>query len=147
MERRTAIRARGRGTMSRLALAAGGALVLAACGGPPEPLPGGNEPVSGGAAEVSIRSFAFVPPRLVVDAGACVRWTNRDGILHTVTTGTAGEQGVPGVSEDTPARPDGMLDEQLKGMGAAVSFRFREPGTYAYYCAIHAGMTGTVVVR
>jgi plastocyanin len=116
--------------------------ILSACGGGL-----GEEGAPPATAKVAIRSFGFTPQRITVMAGTEVTWINGDGILHTVTTGTPGEQGVPGVSEDTAPTPDGLLDRKLDGKGTAVSFRFTERGRYAYYCAIHAGMTGTVVVR
>ncbi len=98
-------------------------------------------------ARVTVQSFAFIPPRLTVEAGTEVVWVNRDDILHTITTGRPGRQGVPGVSEDRPATPDGMFDRELDGSGTSVSFVFDDAGAYPYYCAIHAGMSGTVVVR
>lgn len=127
-------------TRSRAGLAVAAALTMVACG---TAAPQSDESPG---TTVAIRSFAFLPTQLTVDRGAEVTWTNGDDILHTVTTGAPGEQGVPGVSDDTPARADGILDHELDGEGATVSFTFEDPGTYPYYCAIHTGMTGVVVV-
>ena len=98
------------------------------------------------ASEVAVRSFEFVPTEIRVATGDTVTWANEDDILHTATSGTAGEQGVPGVGEDVPPMPDGTFDLQLDGRGSTASFTFRESGTYRYFCAIHAGMSGVVVV-
>ena len=114
---------------------------LAGCGG-------GSENLASGPREqtVAIRSFDFRPTQIMVETGVEVRWVNEDDILHTVTSGTPGEQGVPGVSEDLPPSPDGLFDLELEGQESTAGFTFQEPGTYAYFCAIHSGMSGTVQV-
>ena len=95
---------------------------------------------------MAIRSFEFRPTQIMVEAGVEVRWVNEDDILHTVTSGTAGEQGVPGVSEDLAPSPDGLFDLELSGQESTARFTFQEPGTYAYFCAIHSGMSGIIRV-
>jgi plastocyanin len=114
---------------------------LAACGG--DPGRAASEPAE---KTVAIRSFEFRPTQTRIEAGAEVVWVNEDDILHTVTSGTAGEQGVPGVSEDLEPSPDGLFDLDLDGQASTATFAFDEPGTYAYFCAIHSGMSGTVRV-
>ena len=58
-------------------------------------------------------------------------WTNSDGFAHTAT------------SQDAAAPFDtGKLET-----GQAASYRFEAPGTFAYKCAIHNSMTGTIVVK
>jgi plastocyanin len=94
---------------------------------------------------VTIEGLSFTPNELTVDAGTTVEWTNDDPVEHTVTSGTKGAQGVPGVSKGKPDRPDGDFDAQL-APGKTFSFTFDTPGTYEYFCRIHGGMTGTVVV-
>src|SRR5680860_1182982 len=91
---------------------------------------------------VVIRGVAFVPADIEVAVGTEVKWSNEDSVDHTVTSGVQREQGVPGVEEDTDARPDGMFDENLPEEGDTFAFTFDEPGTYAYYCDVHASMTG-----
>lgn len=114
---------------------------LAGCGG------GSEGPASEPREQtVVIRSFEFRPTQIMVRAGVEVLWVNEDDILHTVTSGTAGEQGVPGVSEDLASSPDGLFDLELEGQGSTARFSFQEPGTYAYFCAIHSGMSGVVQV-
>jgi plastocyanin len=81
------------------------------------------------ATEIEIRNFHFEPATLVVAPGTTVTWINRDAEIHAVTS-TQGAFASPGI--------DG--NERF-------SFRFEKPGTYAYRCALHAQMTGTIVVR
>ena len=94
---------------------------------------------------VAIETFAFKPRTITLDRGDELVWRNDDDILHTVTSGTPKKQGVPGASTDRRARPDGMFDEDLE-LDDEFMFRFEEPGRYTYYCDIHAGMVGRVVV-
>ena len=96
--------------------------------------------------EVAIKGVAFVPANIEVEAGTEVRWVNEDAVDHTVTSGIQREQGVPGVEEDKPARPDGTFDENLPKQGDVFTFTFDEPGTYSYYCDVHASMTGEITV-
>lgn len=121
-------------------LLSGGA--IAACGDGPDR----TESDGGGNRTVAIRSFEFRPARIDVEVGSTVVWSNEDDILHTVTSGMAGEQGVPGVSEDVAPTPDGYFDLELDGTATSAPFTFEEPGTYAYFCAIHSGMSGSVQV-
>jgi plastocyanin len=81
------------------------------------------------APEIEIKNFHFEPATLEVAAGTTVTWVNRDAEIHAVTS-VQGLFASPGI--------DG--DERF-------SFRFEKPGTYEYRCALHAQMTGTVVVR
>ena len=94
-----------------------------------------------------MKHIAFQPDPLEIEAGTTVTWTSEDDILHTVTSGRGKKQGVPGVSEDVPGKPDGLFDQEMDGAGSTFEFTFEEAGTVKYFCAIHAGMTGTVVVN
>ncbi|MGH2699066.1 MAG: cupredoxin domain-containing protein [Actinomycetota bacterium] len=96
--------------------------------------------------EVAIQGFAFQPGRIEISSGATVTWTNRDAILYTVTSGMGQKQGVPGVSQDMPARPSGLFQQEMDGKGSTFSSRFEKPGEFSYFCSIHPGMTGVVVV-
>lgn len=97
-------------------------------------------------AQVAIEDFAFAPKRIKVSAGDAVTWTNKDDILHTVTSGRGQKQGVPGVTENKDAKPDGMFDQEVD-FEETFEFTFDDAGTYAYFCAIHPGMVGTLVVE
>lgn len=123
-----------------LGLAAGSALLLAACAqpaasaAPPTPMPAMPDstvtavttPVA--TTSVTIQNFAFNPPAVVVPVGATVTWTNQDIEEHTVT-----------------AR-DKTFDSDVLGSGKSFSFTFTRAGTYEYLCSIHTSMAGKVVV-
>lgn len=83
--------------------------------------------------EVEARGFLFRPDAIEVEVGTTVRFTNFDNIDHTVTAGT-------------PESPTGDFDLDLPEMGAEAEITFDAPGTYAYFCAIHNHMRGTIRV-
>jgi len=80
---------------------------------------------------IVIRNFAFTPPTLAVRRGTAVTWINRDDDAHTVVA--AG------------AKP--LFKSPPLERGESFSFTFAEPGTYVYFCTIHATMKGTVIVQ
>ena len=79
---------------------------------------------------VDIKDFAFSPDPLAIAVGSTVTWTNSDGFAHTATAVDAS-----------------MFDSGKLASGQAFSHRFDVAGTYAYKCAIHNSMTGTIVVK
>lgn len=130
-------RMKPRRTIAALAAIAASA-GFAACGGGDQ----GGDGASGSAtdqaaqgASVTIATFMYEPDPLEVDAGTTVTFTNEDRILHTVTEGT----------RENPVK--GGFDEQLDGAGTTAEITFDEPGKVEYFCSIHNGMDGTVVVR
>ena len=125
-----------------IALLAGG-LMLSACGGSGDPM--STEPTT--QALVSIDVFMYEPETLRVGVGTRIRWTNGDDIAHTVTSGTPPVEDVPGVTPGTDAMPDGRFDGQLDGPGSTFEWVADDSGTFTYYCEIHAGMTGEIVVE
>ena len=82
-------------------------------------------------AQVTIDNFSFSPAQLTIAPGTRVTWTNRDDIPHTVTD-----------AADPRAFKSQPLDT-----GDSFSFVFQQPGTYHYFCSLHAHMTGAIVVR
>lgn len=107
---------------------------------------GGAMAEGAGGTEVLLENIKFEPAEITVSVGEAVTWSNEDTVLHTVTSGVGQEQGAPGVSENTEANPDGLFDHEMPE-GETFSFTFEEAGTVEYFCAIHPGMTGTVVVE
>jgi plastocyanin len=121
------------GTRRPAALVLAALLVpLAACGDDEEPI----DLVEGVTVEVSAVDNTFRPETIQVAAGTEVVWTNDGRTAHDIVPADDGEDF--GVADDDFAPGD------------EYSFRFTEPGTYAYYCSLHgsatAGMTGTVEV-
>jgi plastocyanin len=87
---------------------------------------GGGDAARG---EVRIADFAFAPDSLRAQVGQRVTWENRDtGVTHTVTA-------------DGGAFNSGDL-----ASGKRFSFVFGTAGSFAYHCAIHRDMRGTVSV-
>lgn len=108
--------------------ATAGGTTIAAAGGSQAAAPSAPD---ANAVQVEIKNFAFSPDPLEIAVGTTVTWTNADGFAHTAT------------SQDAAAPFDtGKLET-----GRAASYRFETPGTFAYKCAIHNSMTGTIVVK
>jgi amicyanin len=81
--------------------------------------------------KVSIVNFVFEPKELVVTAGTTVTWVNADDVPHTVTS-TASPR---------------LLNSKTLRAGDTFSYKFESAGTYDYFCKVHPGMTGKVVVK
>jgi plastocyanin len=60
-----------------------------------------------------------------------VKWINRDGEPHTVTS-----QGAAKLLKSSPLDTDDSF-----------AFTFDDAGTYKYFCTLHPHMQGTVVVE
>jgi plastocyanin len=120
-----------------LTLAAAGALALAGCGDSGssstsadttmEALKTTSAPPAT-ATKVRIKDFMYGPPSITVAPGAKVTWTNEDSAPHTATV-------------------KGGFDTDSITQGKSASVTLTKPGTYAYYCAFHPYMKGTVVVK
>lgn len=79
--------------------------------------------------KVSIVNMGFSPATLTVAAGTQVTWVNRDPDAHSVES-----------------NDKGFTSSPMLNTGDKYSYTFTTPGTYAYHCAVHAAMTGKVVV-
>jgi plastocyanin len=89
---------------------------------------GGGSGGQAGAGAVEIADFAFAPESRSVKVGDSVKWTNQDGVTHTVTA------------------DDGAFDSGNLAGGKSFTFAFDQAGTFAYHCNIHQSMTGKVTV-
>ena len=76
-----------------------------------------------------IRQNAYASPRIVIPVGSTITWTNRDPMIHTVTS------------------DDRSWDSGLIEPGGTYRRRFDRPGTYTFHCTPHPFMKGVVVVR
>lgn len=87
----------------------------------PTPTPPANE--------VFMTGNKFVPSTITVTAGTTVKWTNKEAVIHTVTS------------------DNGVFNSVDLGMNQEFSFKFTTVGTYPYHCIHHLGMNGAVIVQ
>lgn len=80
--------------------------------------------------QIKVGPCFFGPTVARVPVGATVTFFNGPGFTHLIT-GANAEWG----SRDVELKPD-----------ASVSYRFGKAGVYPYACALHRGMSGTIVV-
>jgi len=80
--------------------------------------------------EVVIDNFSFSPKTFTVPVGATVTWTNHDSVPHVV------------MSAD-----DQFKKSRVLKTGQRFSNTFAAAGTYSYFCSIHPGMTGEIIVN
>ena len=79
-------------------------------------------------AAVSVRNDYFAPRTVTIARGDTVRWVWRSrGRKHNVASPSFGDSG-----------------NKRRG---AYAMKFARAGRYAYFCFLHDGMSGTVVVR
>lgn len=79
---------------------------------------------------VDIQHCGFSPAILYVEPGAEVSWTNMDPMPHTVTGMGASLGGLT----------------NFESGAKTTAYRFEDDGVYPYYCFLHPGMVGAVVV-
>src|SRR5207245_8147587 len=80
--------------------------------------------------QIKVAPCAFAPTVTTVAVGSTVTFFNGPDYTHLIT-GANAEWG----SRDVELRP-----------GQEVSYRFDKAGVYPYACALHRGMSGTVIV-
>lgn len=78
---------------------------------------------------VQITNFAYNPASVTITKGETVEWINNDDAKHTATA-----------NGGTFKSPDLAKGQSFKQT-------FTTDGTFAYYCAFHRAMKGTVVVK
>jgi plastocyanin len=79
--------------------------------------------------KVVMRDNKFRPHRVVVPLGRTVRWKNLDEAAHTVVT------------QNQMIRSKAILG------GQTFRYRPRKRGRIRYFCTIHAGQDGLLIVR
>lgn len=87
-----------------------------------------------GANDIFIQGMAFSPASKTISVGTTLKWTNKDGVNHTVTSGI-------------PGAPSGLFDSGNLSSNGTFSFTFSQVGTFKFYCKIHSSMTGTITVQ
>jgi outer membrane protein assembly factor BamB/plastocyanin len=101
---------------------------------PPAPsLPTGPTVVAGPGAYATV----YATPVMTVPAGGTLSFTNLDVAQHDVTAAATGADGAP------------LFGSRLVGLGETVPVNGvarLKPGSYAFYCSIHPGMRGTLLV-
>jgi plastocyanin len=117
----------------RTVLLAAVCLAVAGCGdaakptAAPAPTPAAT--AAPATVDVGMQANRFLPHRVVVGLGQTVRWTNGDAVVHTVA------------SQDLRIASEGIRP------GTTFTYRPKRAGRFAYYCTIHAGQTGVLLVR
>jgi len=95
-----------------------------------------DEPAAAAMAEVIMEDSLYQPQILTVSPGTTVTWINNGGIIHTVVSGIRGN-----------ADAGNMFDSGNIGAGEEFSYTFEEKGEYPYFCDLHPGMDGTIIVE
>jgi plastocyanin len=89
-------------------------------------------PIPSNATVVSIvadaGSNSYSPNPVEVEIGETVTWVNDDSTVHTATSN------------------DGIFNSDVLFRGQSFSYTFEQEGEYPYFCDIHPGMVGMVVV-
>jgi plastocyanin len=80
--------------------------------------------------QIKVAPCAFAPTVTTVAAGSTVTFFNGPDFTHLIT-GANAEWG----SRDVEIKPN-----------SEISYTFTKPGVYPYACALHRGMSGTIVV-
>jgi plastocyanin len=124
------------------AAAASVLVATAACGGSSGT---GSTDASTAKADVSVNTalLAFDPEQVHVKPGQTVGWVGGDNITHVLVEGTY-DVGSDGLR--TKQTDDKQFSLRLTKKCQQVSHTYDKAGTFTYYCTIHHGMNGTVVV-
>ena len=106
-----------------------GSLLLAGCGGTSKSTSSSAAPAPAtSAGAIKIVSFKYMPATLTVKAGSKIAVANRDTAEHTITA------------------DDNSFDAGTINPGQNKTLTVTKPGTFAYHCAFHAFMHGTIIV-
>lgn len=84
---------------------------------------------------------AYNPNPIEVDVGQTVIWINDDFSFHTVTSGEVGNTNLDRIFDSGLAGPTA-----LASTGKTYEYTFELAGEYPYFCILHPGMVGKVIV-
>ncbi|MDN5844638.1 MAG: plastocyanin/azurin family copper-binding protein [Candidatus Nitrosocosmicus sp.] len=90
----------------------------------------------------TLTDTAYSPNPIEAAVGQTVVWTNDDSAFHTVTSGTVGAANVGKDFDSGLAGPTALTSK-----GKTFEHKFDMTGEYPYYCILHPGMVGTVIVK
>ena len=85
-------------------------------------------PIPPATAGATLEIADFSHQDLMVAAGTTLTWTNVGAVIHTSTSN------------------DGIWDSGVLESGQSFNVTFDQAGSFAYFCAIHPSMTGTITV-
>ena len=124
------------------ALALGILLATTACSGSSS----GSKPAAPHkpGASVAIPLLSLTPDTVRVKVGQTVTWTNGNDISHVLVEGTYQVDKSTGLR--TSEHDDGTFSLKVSKKGDVVSHTYDKAGTFTYFCTIHKGMNGTVIV-
>ena len=95
------------------------------------PLPGGQKLYE---VVVLENTLKLTPPKITVQLGDTVRWTNQDSKKHFLAS-------VPGSGKTAELEIFSLMDP-----GNIYEHTFKEAGVFPYFCFIHNQMTGRITV-
>jgi plastocyanin len=94
---------------------------------------------------------SFNPNPVTVKSGAKVAWRNQDGILHRIVQDKAqaggGDSNDPYGTPGNSGSSDGFDAGDTTPGATSNALTMNVSGTVRYHCAIHPGMTGSIVVQ
>ncbi|MBN4046099.1 hypothetical protein JYT57_00275, partial [Nitrosarchaeum koreense] len=82
-----------------------------------------------------LNNLCYIPSTITINQGETVQWTNKDNVIHTVTSGS------PSSSVSSNLFDSGMFYSE-----DPYQFEFNNKGSFGYYCMVHPWMEGTVIV-
>jgi len=94
---------------------------------PTTPAPTPVTPPAAAKAEINIQNFSFNPASVTIAIGGTVVWTNNDPVPHQIASN--------------------YFNSSPLSQGDTFTQKFTTAGTFAYHCAIHPSMTGTIIVK
>lgn len=84
---------------------------------------------------VGLESPFYMPNTITVSAGETIAFDNVDANYHTVTSVASGT-----------SDHDGKFDSGILKAGDSYELTLDESGTYDYFCSLHTGMKGIIIV-
>lgn len=86
----------------------------------------------------TLTTKAYDPAEVTVTKGTTIVWTNNDGVVHTVTSGTVEDPKFGSLFDSLTIKSKDKWSFNTKDL---------EPGEYTYFCTFHPTMIGKVIVN